>query len=246
MREPKSNVTLAEIVRAQVALLFSKWRGGALSDEEKAAMQADRAEWSQRLTMYLRAIDAPERAVIEQVRKVTRELYRDANPNKIPSIEEVAARVKGAFQVQREVACEGCRDMGGYYLHASDDEPLYSREPGTHPWGLDRSLCTFHHEAANWYAWRAGWWAQGKPWPYPAPLILLPRGARHDRDWSQHTDGALMGRMARWAVAYVERQYPMLQEIVRPPGQYHAPEPAPVPAAPPDPTETDGPAWSDV
>ena len=218
----KQNVSLVEVVKAQVALLFGKYRPvGGLSEDEQRAIRAERVEFCDRLVALLGAIDAPQAAVVEQVRLVTREVYSDGQPRNLPSVESLCGLVKRAFTAGRQrPLCFGCVDMGGRYHSASPDEPLRAKATGEIPFDPFGWLCMAHHRAVVWYEDRERWRRniaviqdRAPMCEYPPIEELLPRGAwrpqppADDPKWTSWTDGANMGPLALWARAFVKRAY---------------------------------------
>ena len=213
-------VTLTETVRAQVALLFGKFRpAGNLAPSELAAVRAERIEFADRLVALVRGIEAQEPAVIQEVRRVAREVFNEQF-SKMPSAEDLCARVKHAFQTKLRAPCFGCQANGGWLPRANPDEPpqrVFTGEIEFAPLGW---LCVGHSEAVTWYAQREAR-RRGLPglggcpriFAYPPPACLLPRGGRpadgppEDPTWTAYTDGANMGVLARWAVALVGDHY---------------------------------------
>lgn len=226
-------VTLAEVVRAQVATLFGKFRpAGGLSAEEQNAVRAERVEFADRLVALLRAIDANEAAVVQEVRRITRELYNDTLA-RLPSVEFIAVRVKAAFRATSRPVCFACEEIGGRYLWNGEDAPLMAKAVGEveYPGGAGW-LCLHHHAVVHWYGHREcrrrgipGVGGAPRIFEYPAPTSLLPRGmTTHAGDSSvlPFTDGASMGATARWAVGYMkkahgwvvgETEQPLLAEV---------------------------------
>lgn len=211
------NVSIQDVVRAQVALLFGKFRpAGGLSPEEQGALRAERVEFGDRLCSMVRAIDAPEPAVIEQVRNVTREVYADERQRNLPTVESLCALVKRSFQTRTRGVCLGCVEGGGSYMNASPDEPLGRKWQGEVEYAKVGWLCLIHHHAVVWYTQRekarrgiesiAGCVARD---PGPPPFELRPRLAltapADDPNWASWTDGANMGPLARWAREFVKR-----------------------------------------
>lgn len=231
-------VTLTEVVRAQVALLFGRFRpAGGLSPEEQTAVRTERVEFTDRLVALVRAIDANEAAVVQEVRRITRDLY-NAPDAKMPSVEGIAGRVKAAFQVRERPTCFGCDAMGGVYEHAGDTAILYPKRPGEVQWGRHGWLCLRHHTTLNWYLEREarrrnlpGVGGAPRIFDYPPPPTILPHGAPHasppadDPLWTSWTDGPKMGPTARWAVEQVlkvegwrvgETETPLLADVPAP------------------------------
>jgi hypothetical protein len=218
----RPNVTLAQVVKAQVALLFGKYRpAGGLDAEEQKAVQAERHDFADRLVSMVQAIDAPEAAVIEQVRKVTRDVYADERRQNLPTVESLCSLVKRSFVSREKPPCLGCRDMGGHYRTASPDEPLSKVQSGEVPYEGHGHLCPVHNRAVGWYEHREcrrrsiPVSATGEPprFEYPPPYELLPRGAcptrppADDPMWTSWTDGSRMGPLAKWARSFVDRVY---------------------------------------
>lgn len=217
----KPNVTVAEVVRAQVALLFGKYRpAGGLTPEEASAMQAERVEFAKRLTDLVRGIDAPDAALIEQIRNVTRTVYSDDKLRNLPTVEGLCALVKRSFATRVRATCAGCAEMGGRYENASPDAPLLARVQGDIDYAEHGWLCIAHHHAVLWYQRREclrrnvpGIAGLLPRFAYPPPEEILPRNGRptqppaEDPEWESFTDGASMGPTARWARAFVLRAY---------------------------------------
>lgn len=216
-----SGVTLAEVVKAQVAYLFGKFRPPtSLSAEETNAIRAERVEFSDRLIAFLRAIDAPEPRIVQEVRAVARDLFNDSSYTKMPTPEQVSSRVKAAFAVRARPTCFGCTDMGGRYEVAGDDAPLKEKQIGEFEYPGHGFLCSSHHHPVHWYAHREAV-RRGVTGPcgtpfvmeYPPPSELLPSGVvprsapAADPKWASYTDGHNMGPLARWAREYVKRRH---------------------------------------
>lgn len=241
-------VTLAEVVRAQVATLFGKFRpAGGLSAEEQAAVRAERVEFADRLVALLRAIDANEAAVVQEVRRITRELYNDTLA-RLPSVEFIALRVKAAFRASARPTCFACEEIGGRYLWNGDDAPLMPKAIGEveYPGGAGW-LCLQHHGVAHWYGYREcrrrgipGVGGVPRIFEYPPPTCLLPRGVTAlagDSSVLPWTDGVNMGPTARWAVAYMKKAHGWVV------GETEQPLLAEVPERAPD---AGGEAWRDL
>lgn len=194
--------SLSDVVRAQMTLLYGKWRPVmSLSDDEKTAMQADRSAAAEELLDYLRAMDVETHELIQAVRTVTREIMHETRST-MPDPAEIGGRIKGVFNKgSAPKPCAGCKTMGGYYTRTGPDEPLYEPALGTAPWGGGVWLCFWHHETANWYVNRKLHDLESRAWPYKPPFPLLPRGVMpYDRsDWTDYTDGPLSGPMGDWA-----------------------------------------------
>lgn len=248
----RPHVTLAQTVRAQVALLFGKFRpAGGLAREETEALSAERAEFGNRLVALVQAIDAPEVAVCEKVREVTRQVYGDGRLDRLPSVEHLSGLVKRSFSVAERPTCSGCRDMGGHYRCASPDEPLGAVRQGEVAYENHAWLCVLHHRAVEWYEGRERrrrgipFYFAGQPvlprFEYPPPEVLLPRGGfgpdapADDPKWTSFTDGQNMGPTARWARAYVERVY-----------GHRIEEAAPLLGAAPEEAVVESDAWRDI
>lgn len=231
-------VTLTEVVRAQVALLFGRFRpAGGLSPEEQTAVRTERVEFTDRLVALVRAIDANEAAVVQEVRRITRDLYNTPDA-RMPSVEGIAGRVKAAFQARERPVCFGCSAMGGVYEHAGDTAILYGKRMGEVEWGRAGWLCLRHHVTLNWYLEREarrrnlpGVGGAPRIFDYPPPATILPHGALgcappdDDPGWTSWTDGAKMGPTARWAVEQVlkmegwrvgETETPLLTDVPSP------------------------------
>ncbi len=217
----KPNVTVVEVVRAQVATLFGKYRpAGGLTAEETSAVQAERVEFSRRLADLIRGIDAPDAAIIEQIRNVTRVVYSDDKMRNLPTPESLCSLVKRAFATRIRATCQGCVDMGGRYENASPDAPILARAQGDIDYGEHGWLCLSHHHAALWYQRREcarrnvpGIAGLLPRFAYPPPEEILPRSGRptqppaDDPGWESYTDGGNMGPLARWARGFVLRAY---------------------------------------
>ena len=217
----RANVTLAEVVRAQVALLFGKYRpAGGLTPEEQTAIRSERVEFGDRLVALIRGIDAPDSAIIEQVRLVTRDVYADERMRNLPTVESLCALVKRSFATKVRAACLGCAEMGGIYENASPDTPIRARQPGDFQYERVGWLCLGHHHAVSWYENREHY-RRGIPsiadtmprFEYPPPGELLPRAGQvgrapaDDPKWESWTDGANMGPLARWAREFCRKVY---------------------------------------
>ncbi len=216
------NVSLAEVVRAQVALLFGKYRpAGGLSEEETRAVRAERTEFGDRLVTMIRGIDAPEAAVVEQVRLVTRDVYADDRMRNLPTVESLCALVKRSFSSNlHRPLCFACVELGGHYRTADPVEPLQAKQRGEIEYAGHGWLCIDHSEVVCWYEHRemhrrglstiAGIRAR---FEYVPPQTLLPRASNaaappaDDPKWASWTDGGNMGPLALWARAFVKRAY---------------------------------------
>lgn len=213
--------TLKEVVKAQVATLFGKFRpAGGLSEDEISAIRAERVEFSERLYLLTQAIDAPEAAIIQEIRRITREVYNDHGRGTLPSVEMLSTRVKTAFRPKDRPICFGCEEMGGHYLHAGAEEILQRKVVGEIEVGGRGWLCLAHHHALLWYAQREARRRgipslSGSPrvFVYAPPEELLPRGAKPSRWpeddvlWASWTDGRNMGPLAEWARAWTKKEY---------------------------------------
>lgn len=203
--------TLQDVVRACVTLLFGRFRSfGGLTAEETKALQAERREYAERVLHYIRALPAPVESVAQEVRAVTQRFQGDQRADKMPTPEQFAGAVKDAFADRpAAIPCQGCRDMGGWYSHASPGAVLHPRAVGALPWPKGLYLCTAHHEAALFYFARADRQRAGFAWHYPPPACMAPKGwftkPPHKRpDLSAWIDGASLSLMARWARRFVQ------------------------------------------
>lgn len=214
----RRGTTLGEVVRAQVAYLFGRFRSPAeLTADERGALKAERVDFADRLLALVRAIDQPQEHVVQVVRDVTRQLTNEPLA-RLPSVEAIAAKVKGSFRAKERPMCFACETIGGIHLRGGDDAPLMPKQRGEVEWGRDGFLCLSHHEALNWYCHREarargipGVYGMPRSHDYPAPPVLLPREAApsspplSDPLWESWTDGGRMGSTARWCRAYLKR-----------------------------------------
>lgn len=205
---------LKEVIRAQVTFLFGRFRPvGGMTEEEQKAQAAERVEFTERVWGYLKALSAPTHEVIERVREAARHFQQDQRAEKMPTPEQVAARVKDHFSaLALSAPCRGCKDMGGWYLFAGEDAPLHRKEDGVIPYPGKVFLCGWHHDAVNWYASREIARGNRRHFLYPPPSCLVPRQhystpAGERPDVAAYLDGAKMGPMARWARAFVHEVY---------------------------------------
>jgi hypothetical protein len=203
-------VTLAEVVRAQVATIFGKWRPAAgLEAAEAAAVLAERRDFADRLTSFVRAIEAPEPAVIQRVRDVTRSIYNDPNLRNLPTPEAIALQVKQVFVAKQRQRCVGCIQMGGYYMSADVDAILHNPLLGDLDYGPAGTLCIAHHEVAHYFEAREERRRRGVLYRYPPPFSMLPRGSHNTPSadlWRAYLDGADQGPMAKWARGWLEKE----------------------------------------
>lgn len=239
--------TLRQVVTAQVAYLHGKFarlpRGA--EEAEIAAARAERVETADRLATYLSAMNAPEAAIIQEVRRISRVLYNE-DLQKMPSAEMLAAKVKEAFKAgEARPTCAGCEAMGGFYMTGSPDEPLQGAVLGDIEWKGHGWLCVWHNGVAVWFAHRERRRRgvasiQGCParFDYPPPREMLPRHARPSAldvfgSWDAYTDGAATTPMATWGRSFVEKATGWkIGETEEPLWQEGHPKPDPAPEGP--------------
>lgn len=204
---------LKEIIRAQVAFLFSRFKPvGGLTEDEQKAVGAERVEFTERVFAYLNGVTAAVPEIIEQVRFAARHFQEDQRLSKMPTPEEVAGRVKAHFSAKATSApCRGCKDMSGYYSFNGTDAPLLHRQDGIHRYPGSVFLCGWHHDAAFYFVARERRRQEGRPYTYEPPSVLVPRlyfcsqGEREDV--TAYLYGGKMGPMARWAHAFAKEVY---------------------------------------
>ena len=190
-----SSTNLGEVVRANVAQLFGRFRPpSGMSESEVKGIKAERLEFAQRLVTMLKAVDAPTDSIIHEFRDVMRELMNQPYSVRMPTADGIAASVRE--RCQRDVVyppCPICSKVGGRPGVLADSERGPIERSGTirveGEW-----WCPDHHRLMAWFAWRQSKWEDGIVWPYPPPMLVFPKDAfRGPGDEDAHyTDGHLM------------------------------------------------------
>lgn len=194
-----ASANLGEVVRANVAQLFGRFRPPAgMSESEIKGVKAERVEFAQRLVTMLKVLDAPASKIIRELREVCRELMNQPFTMRMPTADGIAGSVRE--RVQREVVhppcpiCSKLTSAPGIYADSA-------RGPVERSGTLRLEgewWCADHYRILSWISHRQGKYEDGIAWPYPPPMLFFPKAAFHDGarahpdEIPHYTDGHLM------------------------------------------------------